>query len=61
MTLNFDDIKAMVEALNAGGMGCGPVQVHITILCGMQGTEIVPIKVDASGRQVTIMSDAAEV
>ena len=58
---NAEDIKGIIESLNGQGIGCGPVQVHITILCGMQGNEIVPVKVDSAGRMVTIMSEVAEV
>lgn len=57
---NVDDIKTMIESLNSQGLGSGPVQVHITILCGLQGAELVPIKVDSEGRQVMIMSEVAE-
>jgi hypothetical protein len=41
--------------------GIGPVTLNLTVLCGLNGTTLVPVKVDSAGRQITIMSDEVEV
>lgn len=61
MTTTMTTLATLISDLKAAGMGTGPIGVNISIMCGLSGTTLVPIKVDADGRSVSLLSDEVEV
>ena len=56
------ELIALMAAIKAAVAGTGPVNVTICIQCGLTTSgDLVPIKVDASGRTIVIPSEIAEV
>jgi hypothetical protein len=60
LTTTYTTLQTLVSDLKALE-GVGPVTINLTVLCGLNGTTLVPVKVDSAGRQITIMSETAEV
>jgi len=55
--MTFANIGTMAAGINSKT----PPTVVLCIMCGMNGNDIVPLKVDASGRVVHLISDVEEV
>ena len=61
MTTTLTALATLIEDIKAAGLGTGPVGINICIMCGLSGTTLVPVKVDAAGRSVSLLSDEVEV
>lgn len=61
MTTTLTALATLIEDIKAAGLGTGPVGINISIMCGLSGTTLVPVKVDAAGRSVSLLSDEVEV